>query len=355
VNGMNRLRSFPKVIDRTREEDLLRLALLKERAAYRAFWKEHGGEKVLKARECIANFFYAAGNNHGDGSGWHFDVSKCEPEFDIITRFKSGLYAKFSVNYLEGPTTPFEESFEALDPFNNKTPTRVPFSFDDPPTIVEVFLDEQGQPPPLGENGYMPLELPLQPSERLLKVDLSRKRSELLAEFTRFLDAVDCHRQPGVDLPLRFRENYEQWGQDRTRFVKEAWTHLEVWRLRRQRHPFLEICRITGIKIDAAKKSFARAYELIEGHRYDHNRYRDLYREIVAPELRKTCSTCPERNTTCTDLCPDVLAFLDQGEGKQKDLLTATGTAEPLPRKDIYEANQEVQDEIDRRLTPAGK
>lgn len=187
-------------------------------------------------------------------------------------------------------------------------------------------------------------------------MDLSCKKGQLLAEFKSFLESIDMHRQLCMvepDLFHEFRENYEQWNQNGARFVKEAWRHLEVWRLRRQRQPFLEICRITGIKVDAAKKSFARAYELIEGRRYDPKRYKELYKEIVALELKKTCSTCQERNS-CTEPCPDVIAFIDQEDGKQTALLTSTGTVELL-RKDIYEANQEVQDEIDRRLTPAGK
>ena len=293
----------PHIVERTNEADLLRLALLKERAAYRAFWKEHPVEQILKAYERFL-----------------VDFEGRPEDKIIICKFNSHLY-KFGIRPIGNTLESIEESLKVLDPFSDNTPTRIPFDFKNQPSIVEFYLDEL--PDPLGEIGYVTrLDLPLKPSERLLKVDLSRKRSELLAEFTHFLDAVDYFRQSD-DVSPNFTENYKEWNPDRTRFVKEAWRHLEVWQLRRQRQPFFEISRITGLSVDTAKKSFARAYELIEGRQYNPEGYRELYKEIITPELKKTCATCSERDT-CSDLCPDVLAFIDQDYTSLHERLTPT-------------------------------
>lgn len=116
--------------DRPDEEHLLRVAILKERAAYRAFWKEYGGEKVLKEHERGYGLY-------GTGDDVEDSFAKYETEGNV-GRFQDGLFSKFGVIMARGRL--FKEAFESMDPFNNKTSTQTFVSFEDPFAVIEVFL-----------------------------------------------------------------------------------------------------------------------------------------------------------------------------------------------------------------------
>jgi hypothetical protein len=154
-------------------------------------------------------------------------------------------------------------------------------------------------------------------------VDLSRKRGELIEHFKRLLDAVDYFRT-SEDIPQTWRENYEQWRPDTSRQRDEAWQQLKVWRLRKERMPFAEIARRMVTTEDATKKAFYTAYERTQGRPYDPERYRRCARSIYKDSLERTCETCPERDT-CTELCPEMMRYVDQDTHGRREHLTQSG------------------------------
>lgn len=141
----------------------------------------------------------------------------------------------------------------------------------------------------------------LLPHERLLVVDLRKKKSELLEEFGAFFDRVKYHRENTRD--SEWGKNYSRWELDTTRSRDEANRHLEVWRLRRQfpKPSFPEIAKKLRITPAAAKKSFYRAIELITGRRFD----REAWDKERAEKPSKTCASCPQREG-CKDPCPEI-------------------------------------------------
>ncbi|MFZ7126366.1 MAG: hypothetical protein ACOWWM_09475 [Desulfobacterales bacterium] len=302
-------RKFPWTRKPDSEGDLLRLAILKEKASYREFWKHHG--ENAKGAFARLDRFYADG---GDPSA----VSEiCSDDMATIRRFVNGLFdfgitlnGFFSVN----------RDLDALDPFNPEMPELITFNFENRPPIIQVLEIDGNEIKTPHEYWYQESSaVPLRPSERLFKVDLSRKKGDIVDAFRQFLGAVDYFRESD-DVPPYFKENYAEWEQDNTRFRHEAWQQLRVWKLRRQRKTYTEIVKKTGLNLPAAKKAFTRAYELIEGRRYDPELFKLDYREIVSGELGRTCEACPLRGT-CTELCPDVLIFVDQDQKPLSEML----------------------------------
>ncbi|NIQ14271.1 MAG: hypothetical protein GTO02_07660 [Candidatus Dadabacteria bacterium] len=93
------------------------------------------------------------------------------------------------------------------------------------------------------------------------------------------------------------------------RFRKERIEALEVWEKRRLRKPFSVIGNEMGITPDTAKKRFYTAFEILFNKKYNPAKYDKP--EIKVTYLQKTCNNCPTRDD-CTELCPDVLTFVDQ-------------------------------------------
>ena len=140
----------------------------------------------------------------------------------------------------------------------------------------------------------------LKPWERIYKVDLTKKKSQILEEFKTYLEAA-----------LENSGNSD-WAPYKKRQREEAWIHLAIWKLRRQRKHFSEIATELDVTIDAAKKSFYRAYELTQGRRYDRERFKGS-QEVRKTDIKRICDTCPQRES-CNDLCPDIIRFIDQDE-----------------------------------------
>lgn len=142
----------------------------------------------------------------------------------------------------------------------------------------------------------------VKPYERFYSVDLRKKKKQIIREFEEFLNNA-----------YRYRDylKTETWGPDNSRLRAEAWTHLEVWKLRRKRLPFSKIAEQLKLTEDNAKKSFYRAYELTQGRKYDPEMLKKQVWLVKKEELKKTCDKCPNRDT-CTVLCPEILRFIDQ-------------------------------------------
>ena len=265
------------------KDERLRLALLKERKAYRDFWDAHG-RTFLEA--------WQAGDR------------------ERITAFRSGLWS-FGIRFDGGIRgTKAAQFVELLDPYNKDVPD-LPFPvFRDPAPVAVVEC------PGIPEEHRLTVGVnELKPSERLLKVDLARPRGELLEEFKVFLDTVDLCRK-SEDIPEDWKENYSAWDQDKSRLRREAWQALEVWKLRREKKSFPEIAQKLEIGVSAAKQAFYRAFELIEGEPYQ-TEYFSQYQTISKQDLKRTCEVCPER-AICTTPCPDVLAYILQDQVKSK-------------------------------------
>jgi hypothetical protein len=135
--------------------------------------------------------------------------------------------------------------------------------------------------------------------ERVIKIALRKKPKQIEREFKNFLDSI---YKTAKDLKP-----------DMSRKRKEAWTHLEVWKLRKKRMPFSQIAIKLDLTEDNARKSFYRAYELTQGKQYDPDELRREIWVVKISELRKTCAICElGAKGNCTDLCPDVLPYTDQ-------------------------------------------
>jgi len=309
----------------TSEADLLRLACLKENFEYIDFWEKKGGEKVERAFKEIQNFYDAGGTTATI-------CEDCGQQIETVTYFDCGLN-KFGVRRSTLPADDVK-IMKILDPFlkdmpeRKDIPKRLPFNFVNP---LSVFGVETANGVSHVESGGVTLEyaLRMKPSERLLKADLSRKRAELIDDFKRFIDAVDYFRNDTEINGGINSENYSKWEPDQTRFRKEAWQQIEVWKLRKEKKTFAEIARRLDISEDAAKQRFYKAYERTQEKKYDQEKYNKIAYIVRKDEMKNICETCPHRQTCC-ELCPDALRFIDQDHIKMKELIFSDGLNEKL-------------------------
>ena len=135
----------------------------------------------------------------------------------------------------------------------------------------------------------------LKPGERLYKVDLTKKKTQIMREFEGYLD----------------RAYLENVIPDMTRDRAKGWGYLEIWNLRKKRKTFPEIARALNITPEAARKGFDRACEETQGKKYDHETLKKLLQGVRKTEIKQTCETCPKRKG-CDTLCPDMLFLADQ-------------------------------------------
>jgi hypothetical protein len=151
------------------------------------------------------------------------------------------------------------------------------------------------------------------PFERVYKVDLRKRKSQIMEELERYIDGAISKQEQSKD-------NYYAWKQDKSRYRKEAWNHLKVWKLRKDKKSFSEIAKTLSISLDVAKKSFYRAFELTQNKQYDPEALRRDVWLVQKSELRKTCETCELRHS-CDTLCPDMLLFVNQDQISRREKL----------------------------------
>lgn len=308
--------------DCAREDWRLRLALIKESVEYRTFWAEFSPKvrQVYKEIEELDRELQAVKGNADISAAFRRHKAACATK----AAFNSRLYA-FG---LQGP---FCDALAALDPKNEDLPDRLPVLFREPPAVVQIEMP--GTPMPFEARRVVPLRRvleTLEPSERILKIDLSRKRGEIEAEFKRYLDTVERNRT-SADTPEEWGVNYGRWLPDTSRFRTETWQALKVYRLRRKAFPYRVIEEATGTSTSVAKKAFSKAFSMIEGRPYDDEGKeffrREVQQAIKSSELQKTCATCPKRDIsdggdgTCEGLCLDILPFVEQEQKPQRELV----------------------------------
>jgi hypothetical protein len=357
------------------EKKRLLLACLKENFGFLDFWEKAGEQAKAAAKELgrhRANDFSDLRKKYGPLADEAIEAIKShyqcnEPLVPVggwkdhtltgleiystlhtLYRFDGNLGRVFRLR-MWGDPAGFLPALEILDPATKELPADLPFYFyDDLPGV-----SHKPTKTPM-EGGNIDTTY-LKPSERLLRVDLSKRKTVLMAEFEAFLDRVGNYRKAET-LPDQWRDNYKTWEPDRSRERAEAWHQLKVWRMRKERIPFIEIARGLKITEDAAKKAFYKAYERTQGRAYEPDRYRQDGQKLNTWDMTKTCQTCPDRRT-CSELCPEILRFADQGTmkntkefiGGEKDLLENGGLAD-YSQNEAWDEN-EAWEKIEKHWT----
>jgi hypothetical protein len=250
------------------------------------------------------------------------------------SEFWPGLAFKRIFHISLFPGSPqYKNILKAIDPFEKNSPnidSYLPNLFRDPAvTLIDTSKNpiEGLQNKPL--RSFLDQE---KPWNRLYAIDLRKPKAQIKAEFEAFLEwAFDEKTNENHDL------SYDEWEIFTARKRDEAWRHLEIWKLRKKKTPFFDIARQLNISIDVAKKSFARAYELTQEKKYDPVLYRREAWSIKFEALEKNpCAVCPNR-ATCTELCPEMLGFVNQDQCTLKEkLLEDSDYIDSLPFTNIY-------------------
>lgn len=165
----------------------------------------------------------------------------------------------------------------------------------------------------------------LKPYERRITVDLRENKQRLIKEFAAWLDYVEAIREMQLDRLWKVQggeawdKEWDNWNFfDNSRFRKEIAEHLKVWKLRKQRKSFETISIKLGVSIDLAKKSFYRAYELIQREAFDPDRFRKEGWVIIRNDLSRICDNCSTRGT-CTEACPEIMPYVNQDHVSLKE------------------------------------
>jgi hypothetical protein len=262
------------------DDTLLRLAILKERADYRKYF-------TVERRKAVESAYSKIEKGNAKGPGYIPDekTSDTLADFQGELRFRFGIRDSLPTRHNHPP---LGQALDLLDPRADarEIPEAVrrsvlPHLFYTP-GIREVIPASVQARRGRGEAPWRTTSPDCEPYERLWKIDLRKKPSQLLREFKGALAAVDGHREmdPGA---------YAGWTQDRTRKRAEAWTHLKVWQLRRRipKPSFAEIGKELRITEEAAKKSLLRAGELIYGRPFTRKVWEEMREEYseLCPEM----------------------------------------------------------------------
>ena len=172
--------------------------------------------------------------------------------------------------------------------------------------------------------------------ERLLKIDLRKRKTQLIHEFKNYLEHELRLHAVGTISRVRDRGGKPRlgafdWELEKGRDRKEAWLQLEVWKYRKKqvqqrRKSFKEIAQIRQGLEDTIKKRYYRAREWIYGQHCDSIPSNENVKDIEKEELIKTCAKCTDKdcqkkmkNGRDWIPCPDVQPFLDQDHVSLKE------------------------------------
>jgi hypothetical protein len=125
----------------------------------------------------------------------------------------------------------------------------------------------------------------------LLGINLNRPKEDILAEIQRILKFH--HRRKTT----------------RFTWLKKWLQYKQVWDARRMRKKFSVIADELNLKKDATRRMFYRAFEIIYGKKYNPSDYEKP--QIRKKYLKRVCETCSEKEI-CSDLCPDVIDYVNQ-------------------------------------------
>lgn len=318
------------------DDKRLRLALLKESAKYRAFWEEND-QKILSAWEEFRRYrpldplicMFVLCEAFEDGYPTNCKASKA---CMVSYKFRVGLhnfciqtddfrYDKHKM-FIEAKLAP-QSIIPLLDPYNDEDlPSNLPIIFTDRLSPITQICSEN-IPFEHHQHQYEEISYDLDdicPNERLFKIDITRRKGEILSEITEILNKIEEIRKVSFheNTPDIWKKNYAKWKPEIKRQRDENWEALKIWKLRRKKKTFKEISKETGLLIPATKKAFYRAYELIEGSPYDPEYFKKEYRKINLSEVKrkidcKNCQQRPECEKT-GNYCPDMLNYINQDQ-----------------------------------------
>jgi len=106
----------------------------------------------------------------------------------------------------------------------------------------------------------------LMPYEILMRIDLRKRKKQLMREF-------DFHLGQAFE-KLKTPHDPGEWKPDISRSREEILLQLEIWKMRRKKEGFSSIARKKKISKDLTKKHFYRAFELTQGRPYDSEFYK---------------------------------------------------------------------------------
>lgn len=293
----------------------LRLALLKENFEYRRFFEEHQ-DNISTIRSLSPRLNELTPDKDGDRY-WEVSSQLLSAQMPLFRCFES-----FGINTyaLRSPYRSFIENLDLLDPRKDldEIPERILMALLQNlfhrPAIEQITL---GNDDPEDGRVIKPFEAlqrrgGLKPYERLLKIDLRLKKSQLLKEFGHLIELIYAWREYSeLEQDQERLDSYSTWEPDKTRHRKETWKQLKVWKLRKQRKNFQDIGKALNMTEDAAKKAFYVIYEKTQGKPYDPDKLRKEIWSVKKSELQRACDSCPDREV-CTILCPNILAYVDQ-------------------------------------------
>lgn len=231
-------------------------------------------------------------------------------------------FGLFGLRFLKGlppSLSLYEKALDLINPQNelNSFPEDLinkilPRAFHDP---AISFIELKGSDPKIiihfNGSRTIPIDaiirIGLKPWEKIFKVDLSKKKSQILKEFEQYLDWC-------------YSNNREIQILNSKRDRKETWMHLEVWKLRKKRKSFSQISKTLNITQDAAKKSFYRAYELTQGKKYDPEILKKEIWIVKKTEIKQLCNSCLKKKE-CETLCPNALRHANQDKIKLREKL----------------------------------
>jgi hypothetical protein len=323
----------------------IKLALLKENFIYKEFFRELNEDPYSICQEI---------RKPNESKDEHYE-RLCRME-NTEKPFFGGYNNKFGVNHkffvdMQNYEIPLEELLKLLDPkkeiseiSSRKLLGMLPMLFI-MPGVREIHKAQRVAR--YGENiqdGWTHLK----PYERLLLIDLRKRKSQLIKDFEELIEHELSLKKATNELRetwniVNDKFSYLLWEPENDRQREETWSQLQVWRLRKQRKSFWWISKELNISEDLAKKRFYRAYEKILGEKYDSEYYRTTILPIKKAELLKTCEDCQDNK--CLNLietegkwdpCPEILAYINQDQV-------------PLKEKILKEDSDSIKDLISKK------
>ena len=154
-----------------------------------------------------------------------------------------------------------------------------------------------------------------EPYERLLKLDMRRKKADILFEINSLIDREQKRSNKYADS--------ERWNPDNTRSGKEAWSQLKIWQLWKKGQGFKQIATQIDMTYDAVKMAFHKGYERIYNRPYNIiDVWENESRSVPMPDIKQFCKNCSDY--PCKTPCPEYLEFIEnyisQDSVKQKEI-----------------------------------
>ncbi len=142
----------------------------------------------------------------------------------------------------------------------------------------------------------------LRPYERLLKIDLRRRKTELLQEFSAFLEAEKQFKESLGSVESKdatkvyFSGGYSRWDFNTSRQRKETREQLAVWNLRKQNISYKEIAKQLNMIEDPTRKRFYAAWRKTQGYPYDKEDFKKIIHSARKEVVPNPCENCDNYN-----------------------------------------------------------